>query len=184
MLKLGLGVVLAAVAMFMWGFVYWALGIVDGFAHMTPQAETAISQTLKANLTADGTYMVPDLNNGSAEDVGARMGVGPFAQIYHQSAGALMGDPAVLLKGFVHMLITAALLAFTLRMIAPSTPEYLDRLTVMALVGFTAAFFMHLGDPIWWHHDWLNAFVLFFYDFVAYVLAGAVLAYFIAPQKA
>jgi hypothetical protein len=184
MLKLALGAFVAGIAMFVWGFVYWGLGIVDGFSHVSPEGEAAITQALKANLSADGTYMLPDMKNGTMDEFSTRMSAGPFTQIHYHAAGATMGDPMVMLKGFVHMLITAALLAFTLQMLAPATPSYLDRLKVMALIGFTAAFFMHLGNPIWWHHDWLNASVLFLYDFAAYVIAGAVLAYFVAPQRA
>ena len=183
MLKLAIGVVAAAVAMFLWGFLYFGTGVMDPFAHMTSDGETAISEALRAHLPAHATYYVPDPKVGTMEEWGQRLQAGPMAEIHFNPTGDSPMNASVMVQGFIHMLITAALLALAMQMIASATPTYLDRLKVAALIGFTMSLFMHLGAPIWWHYDWWYAIVIFLYDFIAVTIAGAVLAYFVPVKQ-
>lgn len=182
MVKLALGAVVAAIAMFVWGFIYWGTGIVDLFTHMTPEAETALSEALKTNLTADGVYFVPEPKHGTPDEWQQRMSVGPLAMINYRAGGAApMG--VMMGMGFAHMLVTAALLGVLLQMLLPATHGYVDRLKLIAVAGFIAAFYIHFAQPIWWHYPWIHAATGFVYDLVSFTIAGAILAYFIAPQK-
>ncbi len=182
MLKLAIGSVVAAIAMFFWGFVYWGSGVVDPFTHMSAEAQDAITQTFTANLTADGVYFVPD-NQGVSEDQWAeRMAAGPIAMFNYKSSGATPMTTTMGL-GFVHMLVTALLIGALLRYVA-TADTYLERFKLVVCVGFIAAVFTHLGQPIWWHYPWAYSILGAIYDFGAYVIAGAVLAYFVAPAKA
>jgi hypothetical protein len=183
MVKLGIGAVVAAIAMFMWGFVYWGTGIVDLFTHMTPQAETALSEALKTNLTSDGVYFVPEPNIGTTEEWQQRMSQGPLAMINYRAEGAAPMTTTMGL-GFVHMLVTAFLIGLLLQMLLPVAPGYFERVKLVAAVGFVAVFQAHVGQPIWWHWPWSHAVLGSIYDFVSYLIAGAVLAYFVAPKKA
>lgn len=181
MLKPALGALLAAIAMFMWGFVYWGSGLVDPFAHVSAEAETAIGEALKANLTADGVYFIPDSKVGTEEEWMARMGQGPIAMMNFKSGGAPpMG--MTMAQGFAHMLVTALLLAGLLAYVAPAG-TYLERFRLVAVVGVIAAVFAHLGQPIWWHFPWSYAILGAVYDAGAYAIAGAILAYFVTPAK-
>jgi hypothetical protein len=182
MLKSALGALLAAIAMFVWGFVYWGSGLVDPFAHMTPEAETALGEALKANLTVDGVYVLPDSKNGTEEDWMQRMSAGPFAMANFKSGGTPpMGTTLAL--GFVHMLVTTILLAVLLMYVTPAA-TYFDRLKIVAAIGLIAAVFVHFAQPIWWHYPWTYAVLGAIYDFGAYLISGAVLAYFVSPANA
>ena len=183
MLKLGLGALLAAVAMFLWGFFFWGSKLIDHFGHVSPEAETALTEALKANLTADAVYVLPDYKNGTEEEVMARASAGPIALINFHAAGT-PPMATTLAMGFVHMLITTAILAFFVQLTLPAAPAYMDRVKLVAVFGAAAAIYAQLGNPIWWHYPWAFSASGALYDFVSYVLAGLILAYFITPAKA
>lgn len=182
MAKLALGTFVAAIAMFMWGFLYWGSGLIDPFTHMTPEAETAIGETLKTNVTADGVYFIPDSKVGTQEQWFQRMAAGPVAMINFRSGGTAPMSTTMTL-GFVHMLVTAILLALLLRLLLPVAPTYLDRLKLVAFVGVIGAVEANLGQPVWWHWPWSHAFTGTIYAFGSYLVAGLLLAYFVAPTK-
>jgi hypothetical protein len=183
MLKLGLGAIAAAVAMFVWGFIFWGTGVVDLFAHMTPEAEAALSQSLPANLTADGVYFVPESKHRSMEEWQTRMQTGPLAIINYRAQGS-MPMTTTMGMGFAHMLATALLLGILLQLLLAATSSYLDRVKLIAIVGVIAAFYIHFAQPIWWHYPWDYAFKGFLYDAVSFTIAGAVLGFFVVPKKA
>ncbi len=183
MIKLALGAALAAIAMFVWGFIYWGSGIIDPFSHMTGENETAIADTLKANLPADGVYFVPEPKHGSPEEWQNRMSAGPVAMINYRSGGTAPMSQTMAF-GFLHMLGTAILLALLLQMVLPVAPAYADRLKIVAFIGVIAAFTAHMGQPIWWHWPWTHALISAGYTFGSFLIAGLVLSYFVTPAKA
>jgi hypothetical protein len=110
------------------------------------------------------------------------MTAGPVAMINFRAGGTPpMGQ--TMLAGFLHMLGTAVLLGLLLQMLLPSASGYIDRLKIVAFVGAIAAFAAHMGQPVWWHWPWDHAIKGAIYDFVSFVIAGLVLAYFVAPAK-
>jgi len=182
MLKLAIGAVLAAVAMFFWGFAYWGSGLVDPFAHMTVEAQDAVTQAFTANLTADGVYFIPESQGVPEDQWAARMAAGPIAMFNYKSSGAAPMTTTMGL-GFAHMLLTALLIGAFLRYVT-TADTYLARFKLVVCIGFIAAVFTHLGQPIWWHYPWAYSLLGAIYDFGGYVIAGAVLAYFVSPAKA
>ena len=182
MVRLALGVVLAAVAMFLWGFVYWGLGLVDPFAHMTAENETAIATALTANLPADGVYFVPESKSSTEAEWQQRMLKGPVATISFK-AGGTPTMQQTMAAGFVHMLGTAFFLALLLQAVQPAAHTYADRLKIVVIAGAIAAFAADMGEPIWWHLPWDRAIKLALYDLGSFVIAGVVLAYFVTRQK-
>jgi hypothetical protein len=177
MLRLGLGALIAAFVMFMWGFLFWGSGLVDPASHMSVEGETAVADALRSHTTQHGLYFVPDMKNGTEAEASARMAQGPFAMIYVKPSGATMGDPAVMGFGFVHMFVTALLIGVLLQWVLPATPGWMDRFKVVILVGVIATVFAQLSTPIWWHHAWSTAGMFAAYDFVSYLIAGAVMAW-------
>lgn len=179
MMKSALGALIAALAMFLWGFAYWGSGVIDPFTHMSAEAETAVGSALTTNFAADGVYFVPDSKVGTEEDWFQRMSAGPVAMINFRQGGTAPMQTTMAL-GFLHMLITSILLAALLVFVAPAS-TYAARFRLVAVIGVIAAFFTHLGQPIWWHYPWSYAMVGAAYDAGAYVIAGAILAYFVTP---
>ncbi len=171
-----IGVFLAALAMFMWGFVFFGSGLFDIHDHLSPAQEQAASQALASQIPASGFYMLPDTKNGSTTELAARMRSGPFVRLHFHKGGVSFEDPTVMGKGFLHMLVVCFLFALALRAVwSPGSP-YFRRLRIAFLFGLGAAAFAQLGGPIWWHATWTPAFKMALYDFVSYFLAGSVLA--------
>lgn len=177
MMRTGLGALIAAFLMFMWGFVFWASGLIDPATHMSAEGETAVTDALRAHAPQHGLYIVPDMKNGTDAEVAARMAQGPFAMIYVKPSGAAMGDPAVMGMGFVHMFVTALLIGVLLTWVLPATPGWMDRFKVVVLVGVIATLFAQLGTPIWWHHPWGTAMLFAAFDIGSYLIAAAVMAW-------
>jgi hypothetical protein len=177
MLRLGLGAVTAAFLMFMWGFLFWGAGLIDPASHMSPEGEAVIADALRVHTPQHGLYFVPDAKNGTETEAAARMAQGPFAMIYVKPSGATMGDPMVMGLGFGHMLVTALLIGVILTWVLPATPSWMDRFKLVALIGATATIFAVLAHPIWWHHAWNTSFLFAAFDFVSYLIAGAVMAW-------
>ncbi|MBE7440461.1 MAG: hypothetical protein HS115_18570 [Spirochaetales bacterium] len=173
-----IGIFLSALAMFLWGFVFFGSGLFELHNPVQAESETQIADTLRKNLPRSGFYMIPDPGNDSARPFGERMQAGPFARIHFHAEGVAFEDPRVMGRGFLHMLLTCALFSLALRLLARDCPEYLDRLKIAAIFGLGAAVFAHLGGPIWWFETWGQALKLTAYDTVAYILAGAILAKF------
>jgi hypothetical protein len=177
MTRLVLGALGAAFLMFMWGFFFWASGVIDPAAHLSVEGEAAVAEALRTHATQHGLYFVPDAKNGTEAEAAARMAAGPFAMIYVTPQGATMGDPAVLAMGFAHMFVTALLIGVILRWTLPATPSWMDRFNLVVLIGATATVFAVLGNPIWWHHAWGSSLLFAAFDFGSYVIAGAVMAW-------
>jgi hypothetical protein len=177
MLRLGLGALVAAFLMFMWGFVFWASGLIDPASHMSPEGETAIAEALRTHTTQHALYFIPDSKNGTPDEAAARMAQGPFAMIYVKPSGATMGDPAVMGMGFAHMFVTALSIGVLLTWVLPATPGWTDRFKVAVLVGAIGTWFGVTGEAIWWHHAWSTSLLFSGFDFVAYLIAGAVMAW-------
>lgn len=177
MLRTGLGALIAAFGMFLWGFAFWASGMIDPASHMTADGEAVIADALRAHTPQHGLYFIPDSKNGTETESAARMAQGPFAMIYVKPTGAAMGDPQVLGMGFAHMLLTALLIGVLLRLVLPATPAWMDRFKIVVLVGVIATLFAQLGTPIWWHHPWGTAALFAAFDMGSYLIAGAVMAW-------
>jgi len=172
-----IGILLAAVAMFLWGFVFYGSGLLELHHGVSAESEVLLADALRKQLPDSGYYMIPDPRN-APETLGERMKAGPFARIHLHAGGVAFGDPQVMARGFLHMLFTCVLLSLAMWLVARDSPEYMDRLKIGFLFGLAAAVFAHLGGPIWWHETWGQALKLTLYDCVAYTLAAAILAKF------
>lgn len=96
--------------------------------------------------------------------------------------GADPQAPAKLLAGFLHMLAAAALLGLLLR--RAGSAGYGARFGTAVVFGLAASLFAHLGQPIWFDLPWGYYLSIALYDLVAWLIAGAVLAYFVQPETA
>ena len=65
-------------------------------------------------MPADGSYVLPDPSAGDEDYFAGQMAAGPLAIVHFRRAGAAAMDPMVLLKGYIHMLLTAAIFGFIL----------------------------------------------------------------------
>lgn len=181
MKQIFLGSFLAALAMFIWGFLFWATPISSGAFQETSNYEE-IGEALRDVLPQDGSYHVPWYGAGDEEMMRLHE-AGPLATIHFRSAGAPMGSPGVMIWGFVHMFITALMLAMLLRMALPALSTYGQRVGLIVLAGVVASFWTEISAPIWWYHPWSFALTNMFYSIISFALAGLVLARFIGKAE-
>jgi hypothetical protein len=184
MIRVIIGAIPAAFAMFVIGFIFFASGLqtIGSRGLEDPQA-AAVRQSLASNLQGTGTYFVPNPDASSAQTV--MYGQGPIATIHYNSAGFAAMDTTALLGGLVLNFIVALLLGAALLGIDRRVDDFGSRARVVAIIAIAAAAFMHLGEPIYYHHDWPHFIYLFVADAAALIAAGLILSrWFLAPPAA
>ncbi len=178
MKKVWIGSLVAAVAMFFWGFLFWGATTLP-YQVLKPVTDLpALQQALRAALPETGVYLLPHPNQASQEEVAKLMAQGDFGRIIFMREGVQMGG-GTFLWGFLHNLATAFFLALLLRAAAPSS--YGAGLTLVVLAGIAGAIASNLGKPIWYFHPWGVHMVDFVYDVTLAGVAGLVLAKFVKP---
>ncbi len=181
MIRAILGSVVAAVAMFIIGFVFYgALGSIPTSDVGDAEAAT-IQQTLAANFGNDGAraYVVPSGSGSAQQEMYIN---GPVAMIHYNPDGFALNDSSAMLGGFLHMLISALILGAALFTLSGHVRDFGARLSIVALFGISASCFMHLGNPIWWHQSWGYHLYVFFADAVMFIVAGGIIARWFLPR--
>ena len=176
------GGLLAAVVMFLWGFLYWSVsGISTRILHPVPD-ELSLAQKLAEVLPQSGGYLMPFPANTSTEEFLKRMASGPLVQILYTREG---GDPmqaSVFVFGFLHMLASALVMGLVLSRTAAALPGYGARLQLVVIAGLAGSLFANLGRPIWWHQPWDFHLMNFAYEITSWTFAGLVLARFVRAR--
>ena len=174
--RLFLGSVLAAVAMFMWGFVFYVASPAMDAAVRSVEDDAATQAMLRQHFNESGTYFIPGPYLPE-EELGKLHQAGPLAMVTIRQEGAPPMDPMVLIWGFVHQWIICLLLGLLLLKAAPALAGYWSRVGFLALAGFTAALFIDYGTTIWWLADRSFALTNLVHDTAAWAVAGLVLAW-------
>ena len=170
MQRLVIGSLMAAVVMFVLGFLFFGVLGMQAYSSATTEASMAIQTAMEDNLARTGTYMVP-----SGEEAWM---TGPSAIVDYVAAGDAPANMGLTMaEGFVHMWVSALLLGFALAAVGGDAG---NRSRVALWVGLAAAVFMHLGDPIWYGFDWRNSLFVFVADGVMFIAGGMVLAWWLA----
>jgi hypothetical protein len=168
-----IGSVAAAVALFILGFIFFASGLQNLAIGDVDNARAAtIRQALAANLPETGTFAVP--GDSTAEQT-VMYGQGPIATIHYNSRGFAIGDAGTLLGGFLHMFVVALLMAAGLLTISRYVASWGERVRLLLLGAIGAAVFIHLREPIWFHHDWTYAIYLLVADVMSLTVAGLII---------
>ena len=184
MKKFLLAPALAALAMFVWGFLYW------GAPHHVPYRtlgtvadDGATALALGKLFSASGSYMLPNplLGEDRMNELAKR---GPSVEVHliKESFGSTaMGK--VMALGYAHLFVICVLLTAMLCGLAPAFERWTCRVKFCAALGLLVAL-SDLCAAIWWHHAWGWTLAQSFYDFVLYTIAGLVLAKFVTPRSA
>lgn len=180
MKRLILGSLLAAVIVFIWGFLYWNILPFRNSATLPVPDEAALTQALEA-FPETGTYQIPDLRTSESEEaMTAKLSQGPSALILFRKEGVNWADPKIFIGGFLHMLITALLIGLLLRRTGLAT--FGARFGLVFLAGLAAAIFANLGEPIWYYQPWGWHILQFGYDLTVWIIIGLVMAKFVQPD--
>lgn len=182
MFKILLGAVAAAVAMFITGFIFFAtpLGML-AYSSIPETQQAQVQAVLAANLPSTGTYMVP---SASSAEGAVMYGKGPIATVHYNSGGFSAEDPAGMLKGFIHMLIVAVIMGMALAVLDRRVPDFASRARIVVLFSVAANMLAYLGEPIWYHHDWIYAIYQFVAQTVMLAVGGLIIARWFMPVSA
>jgi hypothetical protein len=186
MFKMALGAFVAAIAMFVTGFLFYATPLHNlAFQSLDDGKAAAVQGALVDNLaaTGTGTYTIP---NPSTSAGGVGYISGPVATIHFNTSGFPIpgADMSVLAWGFFHEFIICFLLGWALMGIDRRIPDYVSRSKTVIMFALAASAFIHLGNPIWYHHDWTYAIYRFFADAIMLTVAGMILARWFLPVAA
>jgi hypothetical protein len=178
-----IGAAVAAVAMFFWGFLFWAATPLPYTAVLRPAPdELALGQKLKEMLPKSGVFLVPSPASGVSQDeLAKRQAAGPVAQIIFNRDGVTMG-PGVFIGGLIHYFVASLVGALLLTAVLPAASSYGARVRVVFLAGLAGSVFSDLGKPIWWHYPWRFSLLDFTYDVTIWVIGALILAKFVRSR--
>jgi hypothetical protein len=179
MKKFVLGPALAALAMFVFGAIYWMSPFPYSVLKSTADDDTA-GLALAKIFPETGTYLIPgaQLDQKKMAELYKR---GPSVQVQFVKEGHAGMEPATFIKGYGHYFVVSLLLAILLVMAGPALKGYSGRVKFTTLVGVAGSALIDYSDPIWWHHPWAWHLVCSLYAVLAFIVSGLVLAAFVKP---
>ena len=168
------GSFVAAVAMFVWGFMFWVLSGVPASALRSAPDVAAAQAALQRVFPESGAYFVPD--ESVPPDEYARLHEqGPIAFVHYRTEGSPAMDPGVLLAGFLHNWVTALLLGWLL--LRARTPTFAGRVVFVTVAGIAASLYIDYGAVIWFYADRGFQLVNMLSNVSTWLIAGIVLAW-------
>jgi hypothetical protein len=177
-----IGIVLAAVVMFFWGFLFWTVSPLPKRIMKTAPDEMALAQGLGAQLKDSGVYILPGMREREPEsEYASRVKAGPLAWVIFRREGTEPLGATTFAAGFLHMLASVAIMAWLLGLAGPDT--YAGRLGLTLVAGLAGSVFSNLGKPIWWIQPWDFHILNFAYDITSWALAALVLAHFVRRRS-
>lgn len=181
-MRLFLGSAIAAVAVFMWGFLFWQQLPWPGQVMRTLPNQDALADAGGSEELATGVYLVPGMPSDPADpDFAARHARGPIATLLYQREGSNPASPKVLLRGFLHMLFSAMILGVVL--LASGRREFFGRFMLALWIGIFVAFWAEPTRAIWFSVPWTYAWLYMAYHLSTCVIMGLVLAWFVRPPE-
>ncbi len=182
MKNLGIGIVLAAVAIFFWGFLYWGMNPLPSSSWKQTKDDVAAGKALLEHFPESGTYYLPGRYND--EETWMKLhAAGPVAFIHLTAReGRPLHDWGIMIRGFLLYLVVVTLIALLLQKVSPALPSYADRVKFAALVGLAAAVMIDFGDVVWWYIPWEWKIHQAVYTVTTWTIAGLVLAKFVKPR--
>jgi len=182
MVRVIIGAMVAAIAMFIIGFIFFATPLARlGTANIDDTQAAAVQQALAANLPRTGTYAVPGTDTQAQTNMYSQ---GPIATVHYNTGGFAADDPSAIVFGLVFNFIVALLIGAALIGIDRRVPDFGSRARVAVIIAVAASAFNHLGEPIYWHHDWGHSIYLFVADSLMLAAAGLILAWFLPRAPA
>ncbi len=171
-----LAILLAALAMFIWGFLFWAADVGSPRDHMTRTQETVIVTALKLSGIEAGVYTLRDPTLTSPEQYNAEAKKGPVATLAVEPAGYDPADMTALAYGYLHYVVLALLLSLILGRARGNSINVIDTTVYSATIGLTVAVATRLSDVVWLHTPLRAMISESLYIVVAFALAGLVLS--------
>ena len=176
-----IGIVLATVAVYFWGFLYWGISPVPYTAWKQTNGDEAAQKALLEHFPESGTYYLPERYHDE-ETTNRLFEAGPVGFVHINLEGRPAVDPSIMGAGFVFTLVAVLMISMLMAKAAPAFPSYTDQVKFAALTGLTAVVMIEFGEAVWWQVSWQWKIFQAFYNFVAWTTAALVLAKFSGSQ--
>lgn len=169
-MKLGVGIVLTALALFVFGFLYWGANPLPYASWNEPPDSAAATAATRAHFPRTGVYGLP--RPGEAPD-----GVWAMVYVRHELPPSLP-DLGELLKGFAHYLLVAGALALVLRRRAGLAAT----VRRAAVLGVVAVVVVEGTDVAWWGYPLAWKLWGVAYHMLLFVLGALTLTWFLPDR--
>ena len=183
MIRVIIGAIAAAVAMFLLGFIFYATPLnrmATGAVEDVPAA--TIQQALSANLPGTGTYVVPDPAKSAAQ--GVMYGQGGIATIHYNSSRFASVETSSLVMGFLLDFVVALLIGAGLIGIDRRVPDFASRGRLVVAFAIAASAYVNLLGPVFQHHGWGHFIYRFVADALTLSAGGLIIArWFLASAR-
>lgn len=171
---------LAALALFVFGALYWMSPFPYKALGRVPD-DAAAGEALARVFPSTGVYFVPGmyLEEKQHEALAKR---GPIAEVHFIKSGMPLMDPMQLLKGYLHEFVTCLVISLLMVKLAPAFRCWTSRLKFCAMLGLLMA----LSDyamVVWWNHSLAWETMRALYDFLAFIVVGLVLGPMLTPKN-
>jgi len=171
-----LGVAIASVALFFWGFAFWGISPYPASIIKEMPNRDIVAQALAVNIKEDGVYMIPGMGDPNDEEWAKRNQAGPhITMMYHGGEASSLQ----MIYGYLHMLGSVFLLAIVLATAGRRT--YFGRLMLVFWIGLFVAIWAEMSDVVWFYYPIRYACLKQTYHITSMLIVGAILAYFIRP---
>ena len=169
-----LGIVLAAVAVFFWGFLFWGLNPLPYASWKQSTGDEAAQAALREHFPEDGTYFIPSPSHPDVERLHLK---GPVAFLNIKSGGPMM-DSGSMIGGLLQNVVVAIALLALLKLVPSAVADLAGQVKYAALIGLVAALLIDLGDIVWWFEDVTWKLHMAFYHVTSFIIFTVVLCRF------
>jgi hypothetical protein len=178
-----LGIVLAALAVFFWGFVYRGLSPLPYTSWKHTNGDEAAQAALLEHFPENGTYHVlsPTHDETTLTQLYTK---GPVAFVHVTSQpGRPLHDMSPMIKGLLLYILVAAALTPLLGLIPLSLDGIRNQIKISGLMGLVAALLIDLGDVVWWYLSLEWKLHTGIYHMTSWMIMTVVLCQFILPKR-
>ncbi|MFN0197851.1 MAG: hypothetical protein ACKVT0_13990 [Planctomycetaceae bacterium] len=176
------GIIVAAIVLYVWGFIYWGMGPYRELIWKQTIGDAAAQRALLKHFPREGTYFIPGMQDDPKETE-ALYQSGPLAMVHMLSIeGQPVFDSNIMIKGFCWNLLIIVLIAVWLHRLTNAVPCYRERVGLVMFAGLIASVGIDGSAVIWWRMDWPWKLYQGLYDLSVFVIVGVILAAFIKPS--
>lgn len=176
-----IGAIVAGIAVFLWGFVFWGVSPLPYSSLSRTADDAAAGKVLMDHFPQTGTYFIPSQHN-PPEVQKALFDAGPVAMVFFNREGKPMMSAMQMVQGLLHCIGISLIVALALFLLGSVAGSYGDRVRLVALMGLASALMAPIANIVWWYFpaNWQlwNA----LYQAVAWLIMGLVLAHFVRPR--
>jgi hypothetical protein len=182
MVRTLIGGVVAGVALYLIGFIFWGTPLSQlAFKRLEQPQSAALQQALAETLTMSGTgtYSIPATGTATGDMAFAR---GPVATVHFNTSGFPVVDGGALGSGFILAIVTGLIIALAMGAVGSRITDFASRARIAVLFALAATLYIEIGQPIFNHFGQGYWIYLFISDFVGLSVAGLIIARWFLPR--